>query len=757
MPLDTPPFSVTFEKKKLVVVFGMHRSGTSALSRGLIALGINLGNNLMPPLQGNNDRGFWEDLGINSLSNDLLDAVGSRWDDVSDIAHKLRNNPNLAEFKIRACQLLQTHLTGRPNFGFKDPRTCRLLPFWQEVFEILDNDVYYVISSRNPISIAQSLRKRDSFPEEKSYLLWLTHMLAALHQTAGSHRVVIDYDHLMDNPRQELLRIAEFLDIKINKGIERKIAIYEDKFLTDTLRHTHFDADALKFESRAPRIVRCFFGLCCKLAAGVEDVNSKNTIDKIDKFYHQSTDWASAIGFAGSLDFEVSNMTQKNQQLSALAVERDRRVVELAHEVDSLKAQELQAAERIECLNQAIGERDRRAVELTREVDSLKAQELQAAERIESLNQAIGERDRRAVELTREVDSLKAQELQAAERIESLNQAIGERDRRAVELTREVDSLKAWALQAAERDVQIVSLNQVMTERDRQIDSLNHAVNQALAERDTQFREREAEMGLIMSSRSWKVTRPFRFVGRVLRGARAAVRAALSPLRNSKGNSFVTKEETSEIKSVICIDETSKPLGNQTISFAPPFFCGNRILLVSYYCPSRAHAGGQRILDIYSLIKSAFPNVRIDLYTHKRPAIDWSYEDAEKIFDTIFLSPIEDLSFSGFNQLYKAATQYDVIDLQFHQSAYDIESWRKVGQKILFTPMESHVRGLLIALRCQDVFSVGKMQRHLLLAKEEMTFSRKADEVVCVSEKDASSLRMFCHATKSIFPGNRRF
>jgi len=27
-------------------------------------------------------------------------------------------------------------------------------------------------------------------------------------------------------------------------------------------------------------------------------------------------------------------------------------------------------------------------------------------------------------------------------------------------------------------------------------------------------------------------------------------------------------------------------------------------------------------------------------------------------------------------------------------------------------------------------------------------FSRKADEVVCVSEKDASSLRMFCHATK---------
>jgi glycosyltransferase involved in cell wall biosynthesis len=37
---------------------------------------------------------------------------------------------------------------------------------------------------------------------------------------------------------------------------------------------------------------------------------------------------------------------------------------------------------------------------------------------------------------------------------------------------------------------------------------------------------------------------------------------------------------------------------------------------------------------------------------------------------------------------------------------------------------------------------------NIIVAKEELIFARKADEVVCVSEKDASSLRMFCHTRK---------
>ena len=65
--------------KKIIVVFGMHRSGTSALTRGLQTMGVDLGDNLMPPVSGNNDKGFWEDLDINALNLEMLDFLNKEW------------------------------------------------------------------------------------------------------------------------------------------------------------------------------------------------------------------------------------------------------------------------------------------------------------------------------------------------------------------------------------------------------------------------------------------------------------------------------------------------------------------------------------------------------------------------------------------------------------------------------------------------------------------------------------------------------
>jgi hypothetical protein len=42
---------------------------------------------------------------------------------------------------------------------------------------------------------------------------------------------------------------------------------------------------------------------------------------------------------------------------------------------------------------------------------------------------------------------------------------------------------------------------------------------------------------------------------------------------------------------------------------------GKRILLVSYYPPTRSHAGGLRLLDLYSLIRKLEPSLRVDLVT----------------------------------------------------------------------------------------------------------------------------------------------
>jgi hypothetical protein len=49
------------ERKTVIAVIGMHRSGTSALTRGLQVLGIALGEDLFHAAEGISPKGFWLD------------------------------------------------------------------------------------------------------------------------------------------------------------------------------------------------------------------------------------------------------------------------------------------------------------------------------------------------------------------------------------------------------------------------------------------------------------------------------------------------------------------------------------------------------------------------------------------------------------------------------------------------------------------------------------------------------------------------
>ena len=82
---------------RLIVVLGMHRSGTSAITRGLQALDVNLGEQLMPPVENNNDKGFFEDIEVNKLNIELLNAMDSDWDDVSVIPSTALGQERLAQ------------------------------------------------------------------------------------------------------------------------------------------------------------------------------------------------------------------------------------------------------------------------------------------------------------------------------------------------------------------------------------------------------------------------------------------------------------------------------------------------------------------------------------------------------------------------------------------------------------------------------------------------------------------------------------
>src|SRR6266545_6854697 len=183
-------------EKKLIVVLGMHRSGTSVVSRALQVMGVTLGNNLMPPVPGDNDTGFWEDLDIYSLNMEMLNSLNRDWHFLTPIQPADVNSLHNSGYLARALKLLQDKMSGIQVFGFKDPRVTKLLPFWKEVFIQSQLKVSYVITLRHPLSVCRSLAKRNGFDVEKSALLWLEHVISSLDGTVGENRIVVDYDLL---------------------------------------------------------------------------------------------------------------------------------------------------------------------------------------------------------------------------------------------------------------------------------------------------------------------------------------------------------------------------------------------------------------------------------------------------------------------------------------------------------------------------------------------------------------------------------
>jgi glycosyltransferase involved in cell wall biosynthesis len=251
-----------------------------------------------------------------------------------------------------------------------------------------------------------------------------------------------------------------------------------------------------------------------------------------------------------------------------------------------------------------------------------------------------------------------------------------------------------------------------------------------IAERDNELNEFRTELSAVYKSKSWRVTSPLRWLVRKYSGADSG-----DTNRKYKDLKTKPRQELPPASNFESADNVPAEHNNSRF----------RILLVSYYCPTRAHAGGLRILDIYALIRKQCPNFQIDLLTFHRPSIDWSLDAARHVFHNVYLSPTEELTPEALLELRGTPLNYDVVDLQFHQSGYQIDAFRCIGSKIIFTPMESLAKVAFIDLRTNllttNSSQLLKVAASLRAAAEEVVFALKADEVICVSRADASFLR----------------
>ena len=243
------------QSSRAVLVLGMHRSGTSALARGLQMLGVYLGNDFISP-KPDNPTGYWEDRNIFEINERLLAVFGLKWEEVGLIDDARWDEPGVEAVRTEAIAYLKSQFVNHPLWGFKDPRTIRLLPFWRSALRSLEVDECYLLVIRNPRSVADSLIRRHGMGAVTAHLLWLVYVVPNLSKIANRPFIVADYDLVMADPEQQLERIAQGLRIPLTDIGKAGIGEFASDFLDPNLRHSFFNVSDFELDLDLPPLTR---------------------------------------------------------------------------------------------------------------------------------------------------------------------------------------------------------------------------------------------------------------------------------------------------------------------------------------------------------------------------------------------------------------------------------------------------------------------------------------------------------------------
>jgi hypothetical protein len=192
-------------------VLSVGRSGSSLATRALNLLGVHLGadSELLPPSE-QNELGFWEHEEIYRINEGILEMFGGSWYRAPELPLGWVQDRRLDELRERAIQVCAA-LASSPaaRWGFKDPRTVVLLPFWRQLVGRMD----YVICVRRPQAVIRSVENTRLPGAERraTAKLWLNRNATALAETVSERRTFIFYEDWFEDAHAVVEKLATFI------------------------------------------------------------------------------------------------------------------------------------------------------------------------------------------------------------------------------------------------------------------------------------------------------------------------------------------------------------------------------------------------------------------------------------------------------------------------------------------------------------------------------------------------------------------
>lgn len=234
-----------------ILVAGMHRSGTSAITRSLHLMGATLPKNLVQAEKDNED-GFWESRDVIRAHDDFLAALGSNWRDPRPLPACAFDSAPAEACRARLHEILDRNFASKPLWVIKDPRICKVMPLWRDVVENFGAEPRYVLPIRNPLEVALSLHRREHMSSHQALALWLIHVLFAERASRGLRRVFTSYDAFHSDPVAAAVELGNRLGCFSQEAITAGIGPIEAQW-SKGLRHHAVPDHHLERDAKTPQ------------------------------------------------------------------------------------------------------------------------------------------------------------------------------------------------------------------------------------------------------------------------------------------------------------------------------------------------------------------------------------------------------------------------------------------------------------------------------------------------------------------------
>ena len=218
------------------MVLGMHRSGTSVLTRALSLSGYALPATLMAA-GADNLEGYWESRPIADFNDRVLSELGSAWDDPFAFDPNRGRSPLFSRFIPEAIRLIEAEFPRNRSIVLKDPRITVLGELWTAAIEANGLIPKPIICVRHPLDIAASLARRNQLPANRSFLIWLSYQLAAERSTRSTARAFVLMDDLMSDWRMSLSLIEASLGVVLERRDPEAELLIERSLKPELVHH----------------------------------------------------------------------------------------------------------------------------------------------------------------------------------------------------------------------------------------------------------------------------------------------------------------------------------------------------------------------------------------------------------------------------------------------------------------------------------------------------------------------------------------